>query len=124
MVNADVVVESSGAFLPILGIIAGMIIPLAVCDDFLCFFRFHRLPSFVERYCIRDRTVESPRQNDGNDGVRFICRKNCWALVCCLAFGFAWLRYGVARRRCDGVVFGGVVIHSRERIQAFGVELI
>ena len=30
MVNADVVVESSGAFLPILGIIAGMIIPLAV----------------------------------------------------------------------------------------------
>ena len=30
MVNADVVVESSGALLPILGIIAGMIIPLAV----------------------------------------------------------------------------------------------
>lgn len=30
MVNADVVVESSGAFVPILGIIAGMIIPLAV----------------------------------------------------------------------------------------------
>ena len=30
MVNADVVVESSSAFLPILGIIAGMIIPLAV----------------------------------------------------------------------------------------------
>ena len=30
MVNADVVVESSGALIPILGIIIGMIIPLAV----------------------------------------------------------------------------------------------
>tara|TARA_E500000178_G_C16504579_1_gene523134 strand:- start:145 stop:564 length:420 start_codon:yes stop_codon:yes gene_type:complete len=30
MVNADVVVESSGALIPILGIIVGMIIPLAV----------------------------------------------------------------------------------------------
>ena len=30
MVNADVVVESSGALIPILGIIVGMIIPLSV----------------------------------------------------------------------------------------------